>query len=133
MEETILRFPHLGRQIFEKLNNQSLTTSRKIGKNWKSFIDNEKFLTFAIIKKMTNASDKSIWKRLQIQTRKESRNFLIELINVYRKFPKNTGQVNPTRDDNEDPYLRDTPLHQGAFCPISVLWGSNKSILELTL
>ena len=133
MEETILRFPHLGRQIFEKLNNQSLTTSRKIGKNWKSFIDNEKFLTFAIIKRVSNASDKSIWKRLRIQTRKESRNFLTEIINVYRKFPKNTGQVNPTGDDNEDPFTRDTPLHQGAFCPISVLWGSKKSILELTL
>ena len=86
-----------------------------------------------MIKKMSNASDKSIWKRLRIQTRKESRNFLTEIINVYRKFPKNTGQVNPTRDDNGDPYIRYTPLHQGAFCPISVLWGSNKSILELTL
>ena len=133
MEEVILRFPLLGRKIFEKLNNQCLVKCRIIGKTWKSFIDNEKFLTFAMIKKMSNASDKSIWKRLRIQTRKESRNFLTEIINVYRKFPKNTGQVNPTGDDNEDPFARDTPLHQGAFCPISVLWGSNKSILELTL
>ena len=120
MEEVILRFPHLGRQIFEKLDNQSLSKCRIIGKTWKSFIDNEKFPTFAIIKKISNASDKSIWKRLRMQTKEESNNFLTGLINIYRKFPKKTGQVNPTRDNNKSPYSKDTPLHQGAFCPISV-------------
>ena len=89
MEETILRFSHLGRQIFEKLSNQSLEKCRRIGKTWKFFIDNEKIRIFAIIKKISNASNKSIWKRLRMQTKDESKFlFLIGLINIYKKFPK---------------------------------------------
>ena len=88
MEEVILRFPLLGRQIFEKLNNQSLVKCRIIGKTWKSFIDNEKFLTFAIIKRVSNASDKSIWRRLRIQTKEQSNFFMIGLLKLYHQIPK---------------------------------------------
>ena len=95
MEETILRFPHLGRQIFKKLNHQSLANCTIIGKTWKSFIENEKLLIFAIIKKVSNAPDKSIWKRLRMQTKDESKIFRIRLIKAYSDFPKKTGKVNP--------------------------------------
>ena len=91
MEETILRFPHLGRQIFKKLNNKSLAKCKKIGRTWKSFIDNEKFAIFGMIKKISNASDKSIWKRLRIQTMEESKIFTIQLCKTYENLPKGNG------------------------------------------
>ena len=39
MEEAFLRFPHLPEQIFEKLDNKSLTNSRVVGISWCNFID----------------------------------------------------------------------------------------------
>jgi ankyrin repeat protein len=42
MEEVLLRFPHIGYQIFEQLDNPFLTVCRKVSKTWKSFIGNEK-------------------------------------------------------------------------------------------
>ena len=42
MEAVLLRFPHIGYQIFENLNNPFLTVSRNVSQSWKSFIDNGK-------------------------------------------------------------------------------------------
>ena len=42
MEAILLRFPHLGYQIFEQLDNPFLTISREVSESWQSFIDNEK-------------------------------------------------------------------------------------------
>ena len=39
IEEAFLRFSHLPEQIFEKLDNKSLTSSRMIGISWQNFID----------------------------------------------------------------------------------------------
>ena len=43
MEEVLLRFPHLGQNIFESLTNQDLAQSREISQTWKLFLDVEKF------------------------------------------------------------------------------------------
>ena len=37
--QTFLRFPHLAEQIFEELDNKSLTNSRVVGASWHNFID----------------------------------------------------------------------------------------------
>ena len=55
MEEIVLRFPHIGQQIFEKLDDQCLVKCRKVQKSWKDFISNEKIACFRNIKMKTNA------------------------------------------------------------------------------
>ena len=42
MEAILLRFPHIGYQIFEQLDNPFLTICREVSESWQSFIDNEK-------------------------------------------------------------------------------------------
>ena len=42
IEEIFLRLPHVGEQILEELDNQSLTKCREVSKYWKNFIDNQK-------------------------------------------------------------------------------------------
>ena len=42
MEAILLRFPHLGYQIFEQLDNPFLTICREVSGSWQSFIDNDK-------------------------------------------------------------------------------------------
>ena len=51
MEQVLLRFPHLGQNIFNALTNEDLAQSREICQMWKFFIDFEKF--FAIRKIQT--------------------------------------------------------------------------------
>ena len=41
MEEALLRFPHLGTQIFESLDHSTLAKSRKVARSWLKFIDSE--------------------------------------------------------------------------------------------
>ena len=43
MEEVILRFPHLGVQIFAQLEYSSLARCRETTETWQDFINNEKF------------------------------------------------------------------------------------------
>ena len=35
------RFPHVGKKIFEDLDNKNLTNCREVCKSWQTFIDNE--------------------------------------------------------------------------------------------
>ena len=51
MEEVLLRFPHLGDQIFENLDNENLAQSRTISRSWLAFINEEKISWKKIQKK----------------------------------------------------------------------------------
>ena len=44
MDEVILRFPHLGEQIFQELEVGSLLHYKQVSRSWKNFIENEKRL-----------------------------------------------------------------------------------------
>ena len=50
MEEVLLRFSLLAKEIFNKLDNESLTRCRKVCKFWKTFLDNNQILWLRIIK-----------------------------------------------------------------------------------
>ena len=39
MEELIARFPQIAEQIFEQLDNKSLTNCREVAKSWQEFVD----------------------------------------------------------------------------------------------
>ena len=43
MEEAFLRFPHLPEQIFKKVDNKSLTSSRVVAASWANFIDEREY------------------------------------------------------------------------------------------
>ena len=57
MEEVLVRFHQIGKQIFEELDNQSLTKCREVNESWRGFIDGEKTIPFRIIKSLTNVPD----------------------------------------------------------------------------
>jgi len=71
MEDIIGRFPHIAKQIFEKLDNKSLTNCRVVSKSWQEFIDNRKLLWIRIV---------------EIPTRKGK--------STYLKLAFKTGQIN---------------------------------------
>ena len=58
MEVVFLRFPHLGKQILEKLGNQELANCRRMNRQWKTFIDGERFFWIRIIRKYAKFSNR---------------------------------------------------------------------------
>ena len=69
METVLLRFPHLGQQIFNSLNNKSLQKSKRVSRSLHDFIDGQKFLWIRIIKKYARrskgkyAKNSKLWKK----------------------------------------------------------------------
>ena len=53
MEEVLLRFPHIGKKIFEELDNERLMKCREVNESWRGFIDGEKIVPFRIIKSLS--------------------------------------------------------------------------------
>ena len=62
MEEVFFRFPHVAENIFQKLNCSSLLQCKMVAPIWKSFITDQKFYYFQLIKTLTNCSDESLKK-----------------------------------------------------------------------
>ena len=54
MDEVILRFPHLGVQMFQELDVGSLLNCKQVGRSWENFIEtekplNDKFLIMRVV------------------------------------------------------------------------------------
>ena len=49
MEEVLLRFPHIGEQIFEELGDQNLIQCLTVSRNWKNLLEDCKFLWIRMI------------------------------------------------------------------------------------
>ena len=77
IEEIFWRFPHLGTQIFEKLDNSNLVKCREISTWWKKFVDNDKTFWIQQIQEHISMSNPSVTKTLQ----KENYERLQELAN----------------------------------------------------
>lgn len=41
MDEIFFRFPHIGKQIFDKTDNKSFGNCREVAKSWNTFLKNE--------------------------------------------------------------------------------------------
>ena len=54
MEEVLLRFPYVGEEIFDLLDEKSLENCKSVCKTWKNFIEhpNQKFFWIQIIRKL---------------------------------------------------------------------------------
>ena len=51
MEEVLVRFPHIGDQVFKQLDNEDLIKCRKISPSWNEFINNQKLPWIRMLKK----------------------------------------------------------------------------------
>ena len=99
MEEVLIRFSHLGEDIFDSLQKQSLVTCNKVCRTWNVFIKDRKFFWIRIIEVIEAVAKKSLsrcgkkWKKffpknwrilLQKVTIEELREFAKMLIQNYR-------------------------------------------------
>ena len=57
MEDVVQRFPHISRQIFKNLDNESLVLCRTVCNGWKNCIDREKFYWIRIFMKFLQYSE----------------------------------------------------------------------------
>ena len=53
IEDMFLRFPHIGEQILEKLEDDSLSKCQKVSKPWKDFITKNKVWPIEVLRKNT--------------------------------------------------------------------------------
>ena len=81
IEEIFWRFPHLGTQIFEKLDNFHLVKCREISTWWKKFVDNDKTFCIKQIQEHISMPNPSVTKTLQ----KENYEYLQELADASKE------------------------------------------------
>ena len=65
MEEVLSRFGHIGDQIFEELDSETLSKCELVGRDWNLFLDQGKVRPFRIIKTYTNIDEKYLRKRIK--------------------------------------------------------------------
>ena len=84
IEEVFWRFPMLGRQIFDQLNNKSLSKCPSVSKWWAKFIDNEKAILIRKIQEYISLSEVSVRKSLQTLSSKTLRSivYMLKFINA---------------------------------------------------
>ena len=86
MEEVLLRFGHLGKQIFNNLDIQSLKNCNEVSQSWKEFIHRENIPSFKSIKLYSNLPDASIRKFLRKFDSDHSELMAIHVKMVYKKI-----------------------------------------------
>ena len=93
MEVVLLRFPHIGSQIFDQLDNPFLTKCREVSDSWNSFIDNEKLPWIRMIVQHIKPLA-SPWKKFLRKSNYESLvEIALSVIQYYKEFngvPENT-------------------------------------------
>ena len=97
MEEVLLRFPHIGYQIFKQLNNPFLTNCREVSNSWKNFIDNEKLPWIRmIIQKIKPLT--SPWKKFLQKSNKTSlvqmATSVVQHFKNFDFYQESTGPIN---------------------------------------
>ena len=91
MEEVLLRFGHLGKQVFNNLDIQSLNNCSEVSRSWEEFIHRGKISSFQKIKHYSNLPDASIRKFLRKFDTDQSEIMANHVKMVYKKrstFPK---------------------------------------------
>ena len=74
IDEIMIRFPILFQGILNELDNKSLTKCRRINKEWQTFIDNERFVSFRKIQKYHSNMEEFFeqWKKVTQNASKET-------------------------------------------------------------
>ena len=95
MEEVLLRFPHLGQNIFKSLADQDLAQSREISQMWKDFIDVEKFFAIRRIRAFFMKLPISLEKALKQSTFEQVK----EMASTIQKFQEMwNSEMSPLHD-----------------------------------
>ena len=99
MEEVLLRFGHIGEQIFEQLESQTFTNCRLVSKSWKTFVDNERISSFQMIKFMVDVADAYLKKFLMKRNPECCMEFSKCVYFIYENYPKDhlNDQKNPPK------------------------------------
>lgn len=108
MEEVLLRFGHLGRNIFEKLDDLTLMKCKEVTRQWNLFIDSKKIGLLKVIKIKSNAPEEYIKKMLQRLNSDSAKQFANDVCRIYGQFPSGTGEINP---GNRGYFYTSTTLH----------------------
>ena len=98
MEGTFLKFPHIGEQILESLDAQSLFKCRKVSKPWADFINETKALPIELLQKYTFIPQARLKKSLRKHDVKIVQKLANCAIDEYismsvRKIPSRAGQA----------------------------------------
>ena len=98
MDEIFLRFPHIGSQIFNELDDKELTKCRTVNKIWCKFIDDENIPWNRILSKYPHQDGQSL---LHVAA-------LTGQHDTYQKFAQDLKDKNPPDEKAR------TPLHFAA-------------------
>ena len=95
IEETFLRFPHLGEQILENLDNQSLLECKQVSKQWSDFLNETKALPIKLLQKYTFIPVAKLKKSLRNHDKRIIQKLANCAINEHENMPTpgNTGQA----------------------------------------
>ena len=95
IEETFLRFPHLGEQILENLDNQSLLKCKQVSRQWSDFITETKALSIELLRKYTFIPVARLKKSLRNHDNRIIQKMANCAINEHKNMPTpgNTGQA----------------------------------------
>ena len=95
MEEVLSRFGHLGRNIFEKLDDLTLMKCKEVTRPWNLFIDSMKIGALRVVKIKSNAPEEYIKKMLRRLNSDSAKEFADDVCRIYGRFPSGTGDINP--------------------------------------
>ena len=122
MEEVVLRFPHLAQNIFEKLDNQTVSNCRQISRNCNALINDQKFYWIRITENCLRDPEKSFIKILMQKNIPTVRKVALAarkyMYTLRKKYADYTGKV---------------PLKSLHFLAISGEIEIFKSVFESTL
>ena len=96
MEEVLLRFGHIGDQIFKELDSQTLSKCGLVGRDWNLFLDQGKVRPFQIIKAYTNIDENYLRNHIKKITGETTKELATTVKNMYQQFPQKGGKINPS-------------------------------------
>ena len=107
MEEVLARFPHLGENIFQKLNSESLINCKEVNRTFKNFMKVEKSSYLRAIEWYTNCSEPLMRK---IVKKSGAAIIILSILReIFGNFIRGTKQNSKYLQ-----YLLNTPLHLAA-------------------
>ena len=107
MEEVLARFPHLGENIFQKLNSESLINCKEVNRTFKNFMKVEKSSYLRAIEWFTNCSEPLMRK---IVKKSGAAIIILSILReIFGNFIRGTKQNSKYLQ-----YLLNTPLHLAA-------------------
>ena len=111
INEVLIRFPHIGKQIFANLDDQNLTKCREVCDPWMTFLDSEKFIWTRIILSHIEETNNWNWQKFIFTTSTPMLCQIAKRIQLFYKYENTTGIVKEM-----------SPLHFAAMTPLPIAY-----------